>query len=127
MVRFKNRWLLVELIPESCLPNPQAPLDRQKIEAALKKSIQENFGNVGRGSVDLSITVKYYSPATNHCIIRVARDHHRMVWGAVSLLTAIDGTRYIPNVVNISGAIKYAQLAAIAHNRDSVARHSDKT
>ncbi|KAJ7143202.1 hypothetical protein C8R43DRAFT_1089063 [Mycena crocata] len=122
MVRFKNRWLLVELIPE---PNSTPPtrLDGGKIWAALKESILNNFGDVGWGSVGLSITVKYYSPTTNICIIRVARDHHRIAWGALTLLTAIDGGRYIPNVIHLSGTIKHAQLAAIAHNRQVVARY----
>lgn len=85
--------------------------------------------------------VKYCSPATNVCIIRVARDQHNIAWGALTLLTSIDGLRYIPNVVHVSGkyifyrrvlgctygvyigTIKHAQLAAIAHNREVVARY----
>ncbi|KAF7366773.1 Ribonuclease P/MRP protein subunit POP5 [Mycena sanguinolenta] len=138
MVRFKNRWLLVELIPAS---NPsQTHLDGQKIWTALRQSILTNFGDVGWGSVGLSLTVKYYSPTTNICIIRVARDHHQIAWGALTLLTTIEGTRYIPNVIHLSGrhtqcdftvhrdelatgTIKHAQLAAVAHNREVIARY----
>ncbi|KAJ7772894.1 hypothetical protein DFH07DRAFT_146797 [Mycena maculata] len=123
MVRFKNRWLLVELIPA---PNPNSstvPLDGHKIWEAVRQSILNNFGDVGWGSVGLSISVKYYSPTTNICIIRVARDHHKIAWGAVTLLTAIEGRRYIPNVIHLSGTIKHAQLAAISHNREVVARY----
>ena len=121
-----------------------------------------NFGDTGWGAVGLSLTgefpnhrlqksfyilkvffllVKYYSPATNVCIIRVARDQHKLAWGALTLLTSIEGLRYIPNVVHVSGkyplyhcalgcpdrvcegTIKHAQLAAIAHNREVVARY----
>ncbi|KAJ6622954.1 hypothetical protein B0H10DRAFT_865688 [Mycena sp. CBHHK59/15] len=123
MVRFKNRWLLVELIPVPN-PNPSATrLDGQKIWAALRQSVLNNFGDIGWGSVGLSITVKYYSSTTNICIIRVARDHHKIAWGALALLTAIEGSRYIPNVIHLSGTIKHAQLAAISHNREVVARY----
>lgn len=69
------------------------------------------------------MSVKYYSPTTNICIIRVARDHHRIAWGALTLLTGIEGSRYIPNVIHLSGTIKHAQLAAISHNREVVARY----
>ena len=48
-------------------------------------------------------TVKYYSPRTNVCIIRVAREPYRIAWAGVTMLTAIDGQRYIPNVVHVSG------------------------
>jgi ribonuclease P/MRP protein subunit POP5 len=87
--------------------------------------------------------VKYYSPTTNVCIIRVARDQHRIAWGAVTLLSSIEGQKYIPNVVHVSGeyilyhainqftfkpvfaagTIKHAQLAAIRHNREIIARY----
>jgi len=39
------------------------------------------------------------------------------------MLSAIDGTKYIPNVVHVSGTIKHTQLAAIEHNREVVARY----
>ncbi|KAJ7193795.1 hypothetical protein GGX14DRAFT_701029 [Mycena pura] len=137
MVRFKNRWLLVELIPvaspdssTSTTTTTTKRLDGQKIWAALKQSVLTNFGDVGWGSVGLSINgapayilLKYYSPTTNICIIRVARDHHKIAWGAVTLLTSIEGSRYIPNVIHLSGTIKHAQLAAISHNREVVARY----
>ncbi|KAJ6501888.1 hypothetical protein C8R45DRAFT_1051162 [Mycena sanguinolenta] len=131
MVRFKNRWLLVELIPAS--KAAETCLDGQKIWTALKYSIVANFGDVGWGSVGLSLTVKYYSPTTNICIIRVARDHHQIARGALTLLTTIEvviprhhyieGNRYIPNVIYLSGTIKHAQLAAVAHNREVIARY----
>ncbi|GLB44779.1 putative component of ribonuclease P, a protein complex that generates mature tRNA molecules by cleaving their 5'-ends [Lyophyllum shimeji] len=127
MVRFKNRWLLVELIPVGTQPQstaaPTHHLEGKHIWAAVRQSVLANFGDVGWGAVGLSLNVKYYSPTTNICIIRVARDHHRIAWGAVTLLSAIEGVRYIPNVVHVSGTIKHAQLAAIAHNREVIARY----
>ncbi|KAF5359410.1 hypothetical protein D9756_002919 [Leucocoprinus leucothites] len=126
MVRFKNRWLLVEFIPTT-LPLDQAapstnPLDAKKIYNALKQSILTNFGDTGWGAVGLSLTVKYFSPTTNVAIIRVGRDQHRVAWGGVTLLKEIDSCKVIPYVVHVSGTIKHAQLAAIAHNREVVAR-----
>ena len=90
-------------------------------------------------------TVKYYSPTTNICIIRVARDQHRIAWGAVTLLSSVEDQKYIPNVVHVSGkhntiyncpfesssialgTIKHAQLAAIKHNREVIARYRART
>jgi ribonuclease P/MRP protein subunit POP5 len=92
----------------------------------LKQSVLNNFGETGWGAVGLSLTgtqdfvstsllrnpdqiavfkfkVKYFSPTTNICIIRVARDQHKIAWGALTLLTSIEGTRYLPNVVHVSG------------------------
>ncbi|KIJ14392.1 hypothetical protein PAXINDRAFT_116069 [Paxillus involutus ATCC 200175] len=66
--------------------------------------------------------IKYFSPTTNLCIIRVARDQHTLAWGAVTLLSSINGSQVIPHVVHVSGTIKHVQLAAIKHNREVVAR-----
>ncbi|EGN99395.1 hypothetical protein SERLA73DRAFT_182356 [Serpula lacrymans var. lacrymans S7.3] len=137
MVRFKNRWLLVEFIP--CTSSSQlglsqatarlaatqttARIDAKQVYAALKQSVIANFGDTGWGAVGSSLTVKYYSPTTNTCIIRVARDHHRIAWAAVTLLSSIGGAKIVPNVVKLSGTVKQAQLAAIMHNRTVVARY----
>ncbi|KAF8151050.1 hypothetical protein B0H34DRAFT_161362 [Crassisporium funariophilum] len=131
MVRFKNRWILVEFLPvaqshaqlNKPITGPSSHIDGKVIWSALKQSVLSNFGDTGWGAVGLSLTVKYFSPATNVCIIRVARDQHNIAWGALTLLTNIEGLRYIPNVVHVSGTIKHAQLAAIAHNREVVARY----
>jgi RNase P/RNase MRP subunit POP5 len=50
--------------------------------------------------------VKYFSPMTNVCIIRVAREQHKVAWGAVTLLSTVDGQRVVPNVVHVSGAFR---------------------
>ena len=51
----------------------------------------------------MPLSVKYFSPITNVCIVRVGRDHHRIAWGAVTLLTSLGGKRYIPQVIHVSG------------------------
>lgn len=48
-------------------------------------------------------SVKYFSPRTNLCIIRVAREPHKIAWAGVALMTAVDGRRYVPHVVHVSG------------------------
>lgn len=106
----------------SSWPINTRPLNGKQIYNALRDSIVANFGDVGWGAAGMSLTgalflsivihlqltislVKYFSPTTNLCIIRVARDHHRIAWGAVTLLTGIDDVRVIPHVVHISGML----------------------
>ncbi|OBZ72395.1 Ribonuclease P/MRP protein subunit POP5 [Grifola frondosa] len=159
----KNRWLLVEFLPcapptsSAALATPE--MSSKQVWSALKQSILTHFGDTGWGAVAASLTsaslslspapcaltppaVKYYSPRTNMCIIRVARDQHRIAWAGVTLLSAVDGRRCVPHVVHVSGpsriwrlyvcvlmgclcegTIKQAQIAAIRHNREVVARH----
>jgi ribonuclease P/MRP protein subunit POP5 len=118
----KNRWLLVELIPARPGEANQKAMNGKDVYAALKQSILNNFGDTGWGAVAFSLTgrlssfayalddsltesfsVKYFSPTTNIGIIRVARDHHRTAWAALTLLSSIDEQKFIPNVVHVSG------------------------
>ncbi|KAF8588263.1 hypothetical protein K439DRAFT_1652012 [Ramaria rubella] len=123
MVRFKNRWLLIEFIPCQSETSTHEQLNAKAIWLALKQSVMTNFGDIGWGAISTSLTVKYFSPTTNLCIIRVARDHHRIAWGAITLLTSINGNHTIPHLVHLSGTIKHAQLAAIKHDREVIARY----
>ncbi|KAM5544800.1 hypothetical protein V8D89_001698 [Ganoderma adspersum] len=129
MVRFKNRWLLVEFLPCPVAGpvqpsrSPEEQTTSKAIWAALKQSVITHFGDTGWGAVGASLTIKYFSPKTNLCIIRVARDPHKIAWASVTLITTIDGRKYVPHVIHVSGTIKQAQLAAIRHNREVVARY----
>ncbi|RPD54809.1 hypothetical protein L226DRAFT_470957, partial [Lentinus tigrinus ALCF2SS1-7] len=124
----QNRWLLVEFLPVPA-PNPgpnthaQDDITSKHIWAALKQSVITHFGDTGWGAVGSSLTIKYFSPRTNLCIIRVARDPHKIAWASLTLMATIDGKKFIPHVVHVSGTIKQAQLAAIRHNREVVARY----
>lgn len=153
---------MVEFIPctkDEHSYSPSEGVTSKHIWSALKDSIIANFGDSGWGAVASSLTgteqlmkhvvfeadqvmllVKYFSPMTNLSIIRVARDHHRIAWGAVTLLRSIQGKPYLPNVIHVSGTpspefnlwhpynyvplgtIKHTQLSAISHNRETVAR-----
>ncbi|KAI0318611.1 hypothetical protein OF83DRAFT_1115011 [Amylostereum chailletii] len=105
MVRFKNRWLLVEFLPAgpSSPPDGKAP-NGQAVFSALRQSVIAHFGDTGWGAVGTSLSVKYFSPTTNLCIVRVGREPYRIAWGAVTLLASIDGHVVVPNVVHVSGA-----------------------
>ncbi len=52
----KNRWLLVEFIPLDQSKPTQSRLESKQIWAALRDSIQDNFGDVGWGCVSHSLT-----------------------------------------------------------------------
>lgn len=69
--------------------------------------------------------VKYFSPATSTAIIRVARDHYRMVWSALTFTTRLPKPVDQPcvmQVVRVSGTIKKAEEEAIQRARISIRR-----
>ncbi|KNZ77554.1 hypothetical protein J132_05147, partial [Termitomyces sp. J132] len=105
VVRFKSCWFFVELIPVG-----QANPLEEHLWAAIKQSVINDFGDTG-----------WESPAPS---LTVARDQYKIAWGSITLLSSIEGegTRYIPHVMSLAGTIKQAQLAAIGHNCEAIAR-----
>jgi ribonuclease P/MRP protein subunit POP5 len=59
--------------------------------------------------------VKYFSPATSTAIIRVSRDHYRLVWAALTFTSQLPkiGQPCVLQVVRVSGTIRKAEEEAV--------------
>ncbi len=118
------------------MPTSGQAISGKDIFNALKQSVLLNFGDTGWGEVGASLAgaflpsaprkqhetdfsllcplqaVKYFSPATHLCIIRVARgEAARTTWAALVLLDRIgnnDGYKIVPHVIHVSGALPVA-------------------
>jgi ribonuclease P/MRP protein subunit POP5 len=69
--------------------------------------------------------VKYFSPATSTFIIRVHREHFRLVWAAITLITRLPQPIRTPCVIQVirnSGTIQLAEKEAIRRARDALRR-----
>ena len=77
MVRFKNRFLLVELIWKD--GRIDETVTEANIQSLLRDSIALNFGDYGLGICFASQQVKYYNPLTNLCIVRCGREQYKEV------------------------------------------------
>ena len=138
MVRLKSRYILFEIIyPDGLdrlpsrsekslasfnsnvqLRQPSAKtLDSRKIVKIIREAIQSNFGDYGAGATGSTLMVKYFSPITSTGIIRVSRDHVRILWAALSYITNIMNRNAIIQVVRVSGTIKKCEQAAISRNK----------
>jgi ribonuclease P/MRP protein subunit POP5 len=79
-----------------------------------------------------SLAVIYFSPATSTAIIRVLRDHVRLLWAALSFVTKLPKPFDDPCVVHVvrnSGTIRLAEEEAIKRAKIFVrrARSSNET
>ncbi|KAJ9121709.1 hypothetical protein QFC22_002329 [Naganishia vaughanmartiniae] len=84
---------------------PGAVVQNNQIWQALRDSVIDVCGDVGWGKVASSMQVKYYSPTTSLCIIRVAREHIRTAWTGLSFVNTIAGQSVVPRVVAVSGEL----------------------
>ncbi|KAF2672267.1 hypothetical protein BT63DRAFT_363267, partial [Microthyrium microscopicum] len=134
MVRIKHRYLLINILypgdsnlnqkpHEPELPNvvqfhQPCPFSfkAQDLRRLIMASISENFGEYGSAATNPSLQVKYFSQATSTAIVRVHREHFRLVWAAVTMITKLPksfDTPCVLQVVRVSGTIKKAEEEAI--------------
>ena len=151
MVRIKHRYLLLNLLyPEhqnkitSHTPSPNH-LSASTLTRAVRDQITNIFGDYGAGKTASSLKgtlstlylsrspnihiVLYLSTATSTAIIRSSREHYRMVWAALTLLTHLPRmdkadqtlTPVVVHVVRVSGTIRKAEEEAIRRARAMIA------
>ena len=122
-------------------PSPSKVNDRD-LSRLIRETVAEIFGDYGAGKIYGSLkstykhshgmclysgvtTVVYFSTATSTAIIRVSRDHVRMLWAALSFVTRLPKPfedACVINVVRNSGTIRLAEEEAIKRARQFVRR-----
>lgn len=133
MVRFKERYLLVNILYPEGGPTPKATdkpipdlllfnqpttdyVTPQSLARAIRTQVNTLFGDYGSGAVERSLQVKYLSLATSTFILRVSRTHYRLVWAALTFMDHIPGKNGRPcifRVVRVSGTIRKIEEDAV--------------
>jgi ribonuclease P/MRP protein subunit POP5 len=134
MVRFKERYLLVNILhPEGdattskktdkpasgVLIYNQPTTDHvtpQSLLRAVRAQVAALFGDYGSGAGDRNLQFKYQSLATSTFILRVARAHYRLVWAALTSMDQIPAKNGKPctfRVVRVSGTIRKIEEDAV--------------
>jgi ribonuclease P/MRP protein subunit POP5 len=122
MVRLKHRWLLFEILypyESSAIPFSAASeqVNTKLLTDALRQQISYNFGDHGSGLVSSSLSIRYFSPATSTGIVRIARDHYRMVWAALAFIRDLGGRECVITVRRVSGTVKKAEEEILRRNK----------
>ncbi|KAA1091857.1 hypothetical protein PGTUg99_011081 [Puccinia graminis f. sp. tritici] len=132
MVRFKNRYLLIQLIygpHESSTigsnhqpgPSGTKQVNEKSLIDLIRQSIQLNFGDLGAGEAGADLTVKYYSPTTSNLILRCKRDQVTKVRASLLFINQINPqTPVIFNVIHVSGTIRKTQSFLIEFDRQQI-------
>ena len=110
MVKFKSRYILIELKFEN--ERKIQTLDPGRLMVMLKNKVQNLFGDIGLGKINKNLQVKYVNNVTNLVIIRVGRDNLKLMWTALSLMNELEGETVRMQVIGVSGTIKKIELKA---------------
>jgi ribonuclease P/MRP protein subunit POP5 len=142
MVRFKNRYLLVELIAipntsemhqdqhDNNTPVSSPDTSSSSIASFLRNAIERDFGVYGSSVNTLALSVKYCNNVTKIAIVRCAREHLSMVHTSMILSTEwpsrVDyksqkmistNVKCIWRVRHVAGTIRSCQQAVINLSR----------
>eukprot|EP01125_Pyxidicula_operculata_P011338 TRINITY_DN371_c0_g2_i2.p1 TRINITY_DN371_c0_g2~~TRINITY_DN371_c0_g2_i2.p1 ORF type:complete len:165 (+),score=32.26 TRINITY_DN371_c0_g2_i2:713-1207(+) len=125
MVRFKNRYLLSEIIVKN-----DKPIDKEHLSNAIKESILNNFGDYGRAIVSKAFLIKDYNVSTGIFVVRCGRDSsssssssssslapYSIVWSSLTLITKIREAPVLIRVLHVGGTIRSCQKVAVSYNK----------
>lgn len=111
MVRFKNRYLVCEVLWEDKKYDPS--VKNKDFYDAIRESIGSNFGDWGTGLLMNSLSVKYWNPATNIGIVRCLRDEFRLLWSGITFINHIRGRKVRIKVVYTAGTVRSCQKQVV--------------
>ena len=122
-MRFKNRYLLIQLIP-TISPTAALPsLSSSSIYRDLRHSLLLNYGEFGYGVCSGSLQVKYCNSRTGLLLVRCSRDDWQLVRQSMAMLRELSGeqskerTSVVSKVIHVSGTIRRSQKVAVAWTR----------
>lgn len=109
MVKFKSRYLLIEVLYED---NKIHRFDTGKFAKVIKNEVEKNFGEISLGKVNKNLQIKYANNYTNMLIIRVGKEYIKILRAALVLINNIDCEKIRFNIIGVSGTIKGAEKRA---------------
>lgn len=105
MVRFKNRYLVCEVIYTESRRKVSS-FSSYDLYLCIRDAVIKAYGDYGIGVLRSSLSVKYWNPATNILLIRARRGLHRMVQAAITFVKTISSQDAIFSTLHVGGTIR---------------------
>uniref|UniRef100_A0A0B7B3Z7 Ribonuclease P/MRP protein subunit POP5 n=1 Tax=Arion vulgaris TaxID=1028688 RepID=A0A0B7B3Z7_9EUPU len=119
MVRFKNRYLLCELVfPDTKKESPN--IDSKTVYFAVRDAVLDAHGDYGLGAVQFSLSVKYFNIKTNIVIIRVERMYFDIVASSVIFVRKIGIHNVIIKTLHVGGSVRACQKFLITYHKKNL-------
>ena len=109
MVKFKSRYILIEVLYED---KKMQKFDESKFAKIIKNEVEVNFGQICLGKINKNLQIKYVNNYTNMLIIRVGKEYIKLMRAALTLINKIDFEKVRLRIIGVSGTIKGAEKRA---------------
>jgi RNase P/RNase MRP subunit POP5 len=112
----KERFLLVRCTP---LGEQKLPSAAQVVQASIRDSVQENFGDFGVGCILTLLQVRHYNSDTGLLLVRVAREHATMLRAALTLVCFVSNQPVRLTALSAAGVRLHPPPAARARTTNT--------
>jgi ribonuclease P/MRP protein subunit POP5 len=113
MVRFKQRYLLAQVLVEKGHTDPTS----KDLYSAVTGRVTALLGIWGFGAVKASLQIKYWNANTGYLILRVTRSFVRPVWMALISVRELAGRPCAVSVVHCGGTVRGAKLQQLKQQK----------
>ena len=117
MVKFKSRYLLIEVLYEDKMLQKH---DASKFAKIIKNEVEKNFGEINLGKINKNLQIKYVNNYTNMLIIRVGKEYIKLMRAAIVLINKIEFEKVRLRILGISGTIKGAEKRSTKYLEDFI-------
>ena len=119
MVRFKNRYIVIEINPVHLRKNTLLLRDYSLYNAIIKK-VQQVHGDFGIGAVKSGLTAKYCNKWTRIAMIRVRHGSHRLVTSCLPLISDLEKHAVTVNILFIGATLQQCYSHILSHQKKTL-------
>lgn len=109
MVRFKNRYIVLEIIPHSN-DNKPLMLKSTALSNAVQQKVQQLYGDFGVAAIKDGFDAKYCNIHTKIALLKVRHGPHKFVLHAVPLINDVGGRFVKTNILYMGATMKHCFL-----------------
>ncbi|KAK4319856.1 hypothetical protein Pmani_009243 [Petrolisthes manimaculis] len=111
MVRFKKRYLVVEVVPKK-----RRGFNWKGLQEAIVLAVKKMHGDFGVGATSSGFRVKYQNKMTLMAFISAARGPHRLVASALPFITEVGGQPATVHSLYLAGCMRHAFIFLKNHH-----------
>ncbi|XP_008548861.1 ribonuclease P/MRP protein subunit POP5 [Microplitis demolitor] len=105
MVRFKNRYFTIEVIPKESDPKPLL-LKTSTLQAAIQKEVKNIYGDQGVASIRTGFNAKYCNTHTKIALIRCRHGPHNYLINTIPKIIDIGGKTVSIKILYVGATMK---------------------
>ncbi|XP_011878268.1 PREDICTED: uncharacterized protein LOC105567764 [Vollenhovia emeryi] len=110
MVRFKNRYIVFTIQPHDGGDDKQAAWKNTHVSNAIKRKVQQLYGDVGTAAIRDGFDAKYCNAQTKIAIVRLRHGPHKFALHAIPLINDVGERRVRTRILHVAATLKHCFL-----------------